>query len=147
MAEAKKHIGRPYKEINKDEFKKLCGLHCTEQEIAGWFRCNVDTITDFCKREFNCSFSEAITMFGTEGKVSIRRMQFKLAEKSPAMAKWLGMQYLGQREQIDYTQSEVKPVRVILAGVDEQEQKESNSDRIERLKSEIKIANASDTSR
>lgn len=143
MRETKKHIGRPYKEINKEEFKKLCGLHCTEQEIAGWYRCNVDTITDFCKREFNCSFSEALAMFGAEGKISIRRMQFRLGEKSPAMAKWLGMQYLGQREQVDYTQSEIKPVRVILA-TNEEEQAESNEQRIERLKQEIKIANSAD---
>jgi hypothetical protein len=34
-----------------------------------------------------------------EGRVSLRRKQWLMAEKNPAMAIWLGKQYLGQKEQ------------------------------------------------
>lgn len=33
--------------------------------------------------------------------MSLRRTQFKLAEKNPTMAIWLGKQYLGQRDNIE----------------------------------------------
>ena len=33
--------------------------------------------------------------------MSLRRLQFRMAEKSPAMAIWLGKQYLGQTDKID----------------------------------------------
>lgn len=35
------------------------------------------------------------------GNVSLRRMQWKLAEKSPAMAIFLGKNFLGQRDERD----------------------------------------------
>lgn len=33
--------------------------------------------------------------------MSLRRTQFKLAEKNPTMAIWLGKQYLGQRDNVE----------------------------------------------
>ena len=29
--------GRPRKEIDQEQFEKLCGLQCTEEEICAWF--------------------------------------------------------------------------------------------------------------
>lgn len=94
-------FGRPRKEIDTDTFEKLCNLQCTLIEIAGFFKCCEDTIENWCKKTYNLTFSDAFKRFSQEGKMSLRRTQFRLAEKSPAMAIFLGKQYLGQTEKID----------------------------------------------
>ena len=38
--------------------------------------------------------------------MSLRRNQFRLSEKSAAMAIWLGKQYLGQRDNVEYEDKE-----------------------------------------
>lgn len=93
--------GRPKKEIDETQFTKLCGLQCTEEEIAGFFDCSVDTIERWCKRELKETFAEAFKKRSVGGKVSLRRYQFELAKKSAAMAIWLGKQYLGQTDHIE----------------------------------------------
>ena len=90
--------GRPKKEIDQTLFEKLCGLQCTLEEIAGIFNCSPDTIERWCKRTYEESFAEVYKKHSANGKTSLRRAQFKLAEKSAAMAIWLGKQYLGQRD-------------------------------------------------
>jgi hypothetical protein len=93
--------GRPKKEIDLNEFKKLCSLQCTLPEIAGFFDCVTDTIQRWCKRELGMKFSEAYEKYSAGGKISLRRYQFKLAEHNASMAIWLGKQYLGQRDQVE----------------------------------------------
>lgn len=92
--------GRPKKNISKDQFEKLCGLQCTKKEIAAFFDCSEDTIENFCHREYKDTFSATFNKYGSIGKISLRRTQFKLAEKSSAMAIWLGKQVLGQEDKI-----------------------------------------------
>ena len=89
--------GRPQKEIDKKIFENLCGLQCTLEEIAGVFDCSVDTIERWCKREYGETFAEVYKKHSAKGKTSLRRIQFKLAEKSAAMAIFLGRNYLGQK--------------------------------------------------
>ena len=90
--------GRPKIEIDKRQFEKLCGLQCTLEEIAGFFCCSDDTIERWCKREYKANFAEVFREKRAIGKVSLRRSQFKLAEKSAAMAIFLGKNYLGQTD-------------------------------------------------
>ena len=92
--------GRPQKEIDKKIFENLCGLQCTLEEIAGVFDCSVDTIERWCKREYGETFAEVYKKHSAKGKMSLRRIQFKLAEKSAAMAIFLGKNYLGQKDNI-----------------------------------------------
>lgn len=92
--------GRPKKEIDKKIFENLCGLQCTLEEIAGAFDCSVDTIERWCKREYRETFAEVYKKHSAKGKTSLRRIQFKLAEKSAAMAIFLGKNYLGQKDSI-----------------------------------------------
>lgn len=111
--------GRPRKEIDTEQFKKLCGLQCTEEEIAGFFDVSVDTIERYCKRTFNLTFAEAFKKHSAAGKISLRRMQFKLAEKSAAMGIWLGKQYLDQKDIPDLGDEEsLKRAREILGGIE-----------------------------
>lgn len=93
--------GRPRIHIDKDEFEKLCGIQATLVEIAGWFYCSEDTIERWCKRTYKESFAEIYKKYSAGGKISVRRAQFKLANKSAAMAIWLGKQYLGQKDYIE----------------------------------------------
>ena len=105
-------MARPKKEINKDNFEKLCGLQCTLSEIAGFFDCSEDTIERWCKRTYKddngnpISFAEIFKIKSAAGKISLRRLQFRLAETSPAMAIFLGKNYLGQKDVIEESNDE-----------------------------------------
>lgn len=96
-------MARPRKEISQQEFEKLCLLQCTQQEIAGWFDCSPDTIERWCQREYNKRFAEVFAQNRGKGKISLRRMQWQLAEKSPAMAIFLGKNLLGQTDKVEQT--------------------------------------------
>lgn len=93
--------GRPRKEIDKDFFENLCGLQCTKEEVASFFDCSEDTIERFCKREYGESFAVVFSKKRERGKISLRRTQWKLAEKSATMAIFLGKQYLDQSDKIE----------------------------------------------
>ena len=95
--------GRPLKPINQIEFEKLCGLQCTQEEICGWFGVTDKTLNSWCKRTYEQSFSEIFKEKRGVGKISLRRAQFRLAEKNANMAIWLGKQYLGQSDRGEYT--------------------------------------------
>lgn len=91
-------MARPRIEIDEDNFKKLCGLQCTLDEISSFFDCSPDTIERWCKRELKTLFAEAFKKFSASGKISLRRWQFRMAETNCTMAIWLGKQYLGQTD-------------------------------------------------
>lgn len=93
--------GRPKKLIDKTQFEKLCGFQCTLEEIAGFFDCSMDTIERWCKREYKMTFAETYKKTSYMGKLTLRRAQFKLAEKNASMAIWLGKQYLGQKDVVE----------------------------------------------
>ena len=93
--------GRPKKEIDQEQFEKLCGLQCTKEEIAGFFNCSPDTIEKYCKRTYDDTFTAVFKIHSASGKISLRRHQFKLAEKSAAMAIFLGKNMLGQSDKDD----------------------------------------------
>lgn len=94
----KSNAGRKQIPINKEEFEKLCFLQCTLEEIAGFFDCCDDTINNWCKKTYNENFSGIYKKKSEKGKISLRRLQFKHAEKNPQMAMFLGKVYLKQRE-------------------------------------------------
>lgn len=91
-------MGRPQVDIDQTQFENLCGLQCTLQEISGWFKCSEDTIERWCKRTYGENFAETYKIHSAKGKMSLRRAQFRLAEKSAAMAIFLGKNYLGQTD-------------------------------------------------
>lgn len=99
-------MGRPRIEIKKDDFEKLCALQCTEEEIAGFFDCSIDTINRWCKSTYDETFAETYKKKSALGKMSLRRYQFKLAEKNASMAIFLGKQILGQKDIIETNNSE-----------------------------------------
>lgn len=91
-------MARPPKEIDQTEFEKLCGLQCTKEEICGWFTVTDKTLENWCRKTYKRGFSEVFAEKRGLGKVSLRRAQFRLAEKNAAMAIFLGKNYLGQSD-------------------------------------------------
>lgn len=89
---------RPRKEIDKKQFESLCGLQCTKEEICGFFDVTDKTLENWCRRTYKAGFSEVFRQKRGKGKISLRRHQWRLAEKNASMAIWLGKQYLEQRD-------------------------------------------------
>ena len=113
-------VGRPRKNIDKKQFRSLCAMFCTLEEISGFFECSEDTVERWCKRELDMSFADAFKEYSAQGKISLRRNQMKMAEKNVAMAIFLGKQYLGQRDSQDMEVAErtITAMRDILDRVE-----------------------------
>lgn len=106
-------VGRPKTEYDAKTFSDLVGLGCTQEEICWFFRnetgkpANVDTLSRWCKRTFGINFQEYFAQNGYMAlKIKLRKNQFKLSEKSAAMAIFLGKQYLGQKDTIEVEDKE-----------------------------------------
>ena len=84
--------------IDLIELEKLCGLQCTDEEIASWFGVTTRTIE---RRRKNKKFTEVMQRGKAKGRISVRRMQMKLLEAGNAtMGVWLGKNILGQVDEI-----------------------------------------------
>ena len=99
-------MGRPRKQIDKTEFEKLCFLQCTEREFCSWFDVSDETLNKWCKENYDGrTFLDVFKEKRENGLISLRRTQFQLAEKSPAMAIFLGKNLLGQTDKMEQTQT------------------------------------------
>lgn len=101
VTEKSRSRGRPKIQIEKKKFETLCSIMCTEEEIAQVFCCSIDTINNWCKKEYNMNFSDIYKKRIAKGKASLRRAQFAMAEHNPTMNIWLSKQYLGQKDNTD----------------------------------------------
>lgn len=111
-------VGRPKIQIDYNTVEKLANIQCTQEEIASFLDISVRTLQrdeEFCR----------IYKKGQEnGKMSLRRMQYKLAEKNTAMAIFLGKQYLGQKDNVEVEHKDLSKVEELLSKID----KEANND-------------------
>lgn len=100
-----KKMGRPQANINKEQFESLCAMLCTKEEICGFLKVSDSTLSRWVARTYpkngrkNATFEGVYKKLSANGKISLRRAQFRLAEKSAAMAIFLGKNYLGQTDQ------------------------------------------------
>lgn len=102
-------MARPKKELDQEQFEKLCGYQCTKLEICDFLKVSDKTLDAWVKRVYGKCFSEIYAEKRSQGKISLRRAQFKLAERNATMAIWLGKQYLGQREnKLDLEEQEAR---------------------------------------
>lgn len=116
----KNKSGRPRKKITRDAFQKLCKLQCTEEEIAGFLDCSVDTLQRWVKENYDGeTFAVVYKKYAAGGRASLRRRQWALAEHNATMAIWLGKQHLGQRETINVAADaeQLDKLDAILQGV------------------------------
>lgn len=91
MAEKKK-MGRPRRKIDLKLVEDLARIQCTISEISAILKIPESTLKN--RKDFTTTFKNG----KEDGKSSLRRYQWRMAEKNPGMAIWLGKQYLGQRE-------------------------------------------------
>lgn len=96
-------MGRHRAEIDKNSFEGLCALQCTREEICGFFNVTEKTLNVWCNSTYGENFSLVFAKKRGKGKISLRRSQFRLAQKNANMAIWLGKQYLGQTDKIEQT--------------------------------------------
>jgi ribosomal protein L34 len=90
-------MARPLKIIDWGLFDTLAGLHCTKDEITEALGVDDRTLDRAVKREKKLGFDAYYKTKTGRGKMSLRRMQWRAAEKgNPAMLIWLGKQLLGQ---------------------------------------------------
>lgn len=107
-------MARPLAEIDKKQFENLCGLQCTKEEICGFFEVTDKTLENWCKRTYEAGFSEVFRQKRGKGKISLRRSQFRLAEKNANMAIWLGKQYLDQKDAVDINDDALSKLDEVL---------------------------------
>jgi hypothetical protein len=94
-------MARPKKQFDEKEwaqFEALCGIMCTQDEICGVLKVSDKTLGRLVKEKYKCTFGEAYSRFSSAGRASLRRAQFRLAQKNATMAIFLGKVYLKQRE-------------------------------------------------
>lgn len=92
-------VGRPRKEIDITHAEKLAKNLCTQAEIADFFSIDVDTLNARIKDHYGLNFSGWYKRYTAEGRIALRRMQFRAAKKgSVPMLVWLGKQILGQND-------------------------------------------------
>ena len=98
-------------EIDRNELERLCVLHCTDEELAGWFGVTTRTIE---RRRLEPAFAQVMERGKAKGRISIRRMQMKLLEQGNAtMGVWLGKQLLGQTDQLSF-EMRGQPVLIVI---------------------------------
>lgn len=84
----------------------MCLIHCTGEEIAGVMGVDYDTLNRLIKDKYNMGFSDYYKSKASQGKMSLRRLQWKSAESgNTSMLIFLGKQWLGQK---DIVEAEVK---------------------------------------
>lgn len=96
--------GRPKVQLSSSQWKtaeQMAYIQCTRDEISGVLGIDHDTFTRCIKDLGFDNFSAWFKKHSSGGKMSLRRNQFKMSEKNPTMAIWLGKQYLGQKDQAD----------------------------------------------
>ena len=111
--------GRPKKQIDYEVVEKLASIQCTQEEIANFLNISVRTLQrdeEFCRL-----YKKGMD----SGKMSLRRTQFKIAEKGNAsMAIFLGKQYLGQRDVIETDNThEISKVEELLSKIEKEANK------------------------
>jgi hypothetical protein len=88
----------PRAKIKVSEIRRLAILHCTEKEASGFFGITVESFRRILKHD--SAARRAWEEGQANGKIGLRRKQFRLADTSAPMAIFLGKQYLGQSDVI-----------------------------------------------
>lgn len=103
---APKKMGRPKGttkiQPTEETFKQLRGLgqiQCTTKEGAAFFSVSEPTFIKFLND--NPEAREAFDEGKGKGCISLRRHQWRMAEKNPTMAIWLGKNHLGQTDRLE----------------------------------------------
>ena len=81
-----------------EQFEALCKIQCSKADICAVMDVSEKTLDRIIWDKYRYTFEGVQSRFRAYGKASLLRSQFKLAERNPSMAIWLGKQYLGQQD-------------------------------------------------
>jgi hypothetical protein len=89
-------MARPQAKIDIVELEKLCGMQCTDEEVAAFFDVSSRTIE---RRRHVQRFREVMDRARAKGRVSVRRNLFRLANAGNiAAAIFLAKNLLGYKD-------------------------------------------------
>src|SRR5262245_34574879 len=92
-------MARPEAKIDLAELEKLCGMQCTDEEIAAFFGVSARTIE---RRRQVPKFREAMDQGRAKGRVSVRRHLHRLAATGNiAAAIFLAKNLLGYKDVVN----------------------------------------------
>ena len=115
--------GRPRKltadKATVDHITGMAAIFCTKAEVAAVLRVSRPTLDKFFddNPEVLAAYEDG---FGT-GQMSLRRKQWKLADKHPAMAIFLGKNLLGQSDRHEHTGRDGGAIEVEVKDVSDEE--------------------------
>lgn len=96
-----------WEERDYKHFEALCGVQCTRDEICSVMdNISPKTLYRLVSEHYEddegnpADFPQVYKKYAAAGKASLRRSQFRLAERNATMAIFLGKQYLGQRDNL-----------------------------------------------
>lgn len=107
------------KTLDYNLLNNLIYIFCTLEECAAVLEVDVNTINAHLQKDYGKTFSEYFVTKRHKAKSSLRRRQWQLAEKNPALAIWLGKQYLAQKDDpiidqsVHYHYTEIKDDKLI----------------------------------
>lgn len=106
MAEKNKG-GRPRIELTNEKYEQLkamARIQCTADECCDVLGMDDNTLDRRLKERGYGGFGDFFKRYGSEGKSSLRREQWKAAMAgNPTMLIWMGKQMLGQKDRQDTT--------------------------------------------
>ena len=80
--------------IDREQFEGFCALLCTKAEICELLGVGEGALNDWCRDQYGADFAQVFEKMQMAGRISLRKSQFKLAEKSATMAMFLDKQYI-----------------------------------------------------
>ncbi len=102
-------VGRPKKEINKTKLESAAELGAKRKDVVAYMDiitpggCSDDTLERFIQSEYQMSFAEFLEKRKAILKIRLLGIQMSLAEKSAAMAIFLGKNILDQTDKMEET--------------------------------------------
>ena len=119
-------MGRPKKGIDISTLDKLCEMHCTGAEIAGFFDVSYPTLLARIREQIKPdgtnyeTFLEYFSARSSFGKISMRNMQWKSAEHGNViMQQFLGKNLLDQTDKQTIDMNTVEEIHVIYHDPDD----------------------------
>jgi len=76
-------------------------MQCTKSEILSFLGIDNNTLDRRLKEHYKTDFSTVYKKFSENGKISLRRILLRHAEKNPATAIFLSKNLLGYKDQPD----------------------------------------------
>ena len=106
--------GSPEIIIDWEQVDSMCKIQCTGEEIASVLDVGYNTIERACKRDHNVKFGDYIAQKRLGGHISLRRKQFSKAvdDGSDTMLIWLGKNYLNQKDKIEASEADTRPIHI-----------------------------------